>query len=73
MTTTMPVRAAHFPPRTAFRELMRTEWLLVLRQRNGLIVGIGLPVVLMLIFGIIPDFRKPESVLGVGFPQRTCP
>lgn len=64
MTTTMPVRAAHFPPRTAFRELMRTEWLLVLRQRNGLIVGIGLPVVLMLIFGIIPDFRKPETVLG---------
>jgi ABC-2 type transport system permease protein len=63
MSTTWPVVPTRFPPRSAFAELLRTEWLLVLRQRKGLIAGLGLPVLLLVIFGSIPGFNKPQRVL----------
>jgi ABC-2 type transport system permease protein len=62
MNTTWPVRPARFPPRSAFTELLRTEWLLLLRQRKALITGLGLPVLLLVIFGSIPVFGKPQKV-----------
>ena len=62
MTTTWPVKAVRFPPRGAFNELLRTEWLLLLRQRKALITGLGLPVLLLVIFSIIPVFGKPQKV-----------
>jgi hypothetical protein len=48
----------HVPPRAAFRQLLRTEFLLALRQPTGLILGLGLPVLLLVIFGSIPAFSK---------------
>lgn len=52
------------PPRAAFRQLLRTETLLSLRQPIGLILGLGLPVLLLVIFGSIPSFHKAHSNLG---------
>ncbi|MBV9452428.1 MAG: ABC transporter permease [Streptosporangiaceae bacterium] len=63
MSMAWSIRPARVPPRAAFGELLRTESLIVVRQRSGLIVGIGLPVILMLIFGSIPAFRKAETSL----------
>ena len=59
-----PVWPARLPPRAAFRELLRTESLLALRQPTGLALGLGLPVLLLVIFGSIPAFGKPHSSLG---------
>jgi ABC-2 type transport system permease protein len=52
------------PPRAAFRQLLRTETLLALRQPVGLLLGLGLPVFLLVIFGLIPSFHKAQSSLG---------
>jgi hypothetical protein len=57
--TTLP--AAPQAPAAALRRLARTELALVLRERAGVIWGIGLPLVLLVNFGNIPGFRKPVS------------
>jgi ABC-2 type transport system permease protein len=62
MNTTWSIRPARVP-RAAFGQLLRTEWLLVLRSRAGLILGLGLPVLLLVIFGSIPAFGKPQKSL----------
>jgi len=63
-SATTPVWPTRMPPRAAFRELLRTESLLALRQPTGLALGLGLPVLLLVIFGSIPAFGKPHSSLG---------
>jgi ABC-2 type transport system permease protein len=53
------------PPRwRAFAQLVRTEASLNLREPTGLVVGLGLPVLLVVVFGSIPTFRDPATVLG---------
>lgn len=52
------------PPRAAFKQLLRTESLLVVRQRTGLVLGFGLPVVLLVVFGSAPAFAKSQPNLG---------
>lgn len=48
----------------AFGRLVRTEFWLNLREPTGLVVGLGLPVLLVIVFGSIPTFRDPVSALG---------
>jgi ABC-2 type transport system permease protein len=45
----------------ALRRLTRTELTLFIRERVSIIWGIGFPLVLLIIFGNIPGFRKPVS------------
>ena len=63
MNTMWSIRPARVPPRAAFGQLLRTEWLTMYRQRTGLI-AVGLPAVLLVIFGFIPTFRTPTKTLG---------
>jgi ABC-2 type transport system permease protein len=58
-TITRPPAAR--PPSSALRQLTRSELRLFLRERVGLIWGVGFPVVLLIIFGAIPGFRSPVS------------
>ncbi len=53
--TTSTVRV----PRRAFRRLVVTEARLAWRQPIGLVWGVGLPVVMLIIFGSIPAFQEP--------------
>jgi ABC-2 type transport system permease protein len=62
--STMSIWPVRVPPRAAFGQLLRTEWLTMLRQRTALIVGLGLPVLLMVIFGSIPAFHQSLKSLG---------
>lgn len=64
MNTTWSIRPARVPPRAAFGRLLRTEWLTMFRQRTALIAGLGLPTLLMVIFGSIPAFHHPLKELG---------
>jgi ABC-2 type transport system permease protein len=64
MNLVWSIKADRSPPQGAFTEVLRTEWLLAFRQRIGLILGLGLPVLLLVIFGSLPVFRKPEIALG---------
>jgi len=62
----MPADTAALPaaprPRTAaLRRLTVTELTLFVREWAGIIWGIGFPLVLLIIFGNIPGFRKPVS------------
>ena len=52
---------------SAFGQVVRNEARLVRRQPTNMIGSIGLPVVLMIIFGELPSFRQHISVLG-GLP-----
>jgi ABC-2 type transport system permease protein len=45
--------------KSALRTLTRTEFVLFLRERAGPAWAIGFPVLLLIIFGAIPAFRKP--------------
>ena len=47
--------------RAALGHLTLTELTLFLRDRTGVVWGVGLPLVLLIIFGNIPGFRKPVS------------
>lgn len=51
------------PPVSAFRKLLLTEVKLAWRQPLGIVLGLGLPVLLLLVFGSIPQFRTvaPET------------
>jgi ABC-2 type transport system permease protein len=73
-TSARPPAAAP-PPAHALRQLTRSELRLFLRERVGLIWGVGFPVVLLIIFGAIPGFRSPvtkalpgESILDAYVP-----
>ena len=50
--------------RTAFGQIVRNEARLVLRQPTNMIGSIGLPVVLMIIFGELPSFHQPVAGYG---------
>jgi ABC-2 type transport system permease protein len=58
-TIALPV--APRPRKAALRHLTLTELTLFVRERAGVIWGIGLPLALLVIFGNIPGFRKPVS------------
>jgi ABC-2 type transport system permease protein len=58
----LPVRTR----KTALRRLTATELTLFARERVGLIWGIGFPLMLLIIFGNIPGFRKPVSTAVPG-------
>jgi len=69
MTASVPVSGGS----RALRRLTLTEAKLFMRERVGLIWGVGFPIVLLIIFGSIPGFRKPisASVPGLtGWPPR---
>lgn len=51
-------------PRKALRRLIVTEARLALREPAGLVWGIGLPVLLLVIFGNIPKFNVPTRQFG---------
>ena len=51
-------------PRAALARLTMTEARLAWRQPIGLIWGVGLPVLLLIIFGSLPAFKKTSSSLG---------
>jgi ABC-2 type transport system permease protein len=52
------------PPRAAFGQIVRNEARLARRQPAGMIIGIGIPVGLLIIFGEVPVFGKPSGGLG---------
>jgi ABC-2 type transport system permease protein len=60
------------PPATArssaLGRLTLTELKLFVRERIGPIWGVGLPLLLLIIFGSIPAFSKPRAVFG-GFTE----
>ena len=55
----------------ALRRLTLTELTLFIRERVSIIWGIGFPLVLLIIFGNIPGFRKPASPAAPGCPSWT--
>jgi ABC-2 type transport system ATP-binding protein len=57
-------RAATRAPRSAFRELVRSEWRLARRSPIGLVWGVGLPVLLLVIFGSLAKFNNSPTALG---------
>jgi ABC-2 type transport system permease protein len=42
----------------SFRELVKIEWRLNLREPLGIIFGVGLPILLLIIFGNITKFKE---------------
>src|SRR5436309_2072350 len=55
-------------PRRALRRLIVTEARLAVREPAGLVWGIGLPVLLLVIFGKIPKFNLPSDKFGGASP-----
>lgn len=51
-------------PRRALRRLIAAEARLALREPAGVVWGVGLPVLLMVIFGNIPKFNLPAGRFG---------
>ena len=51
-------------PRAAFGKIVRNEARLAWRQPSGLIVGVGISLALLIIFGEIPVFRQSSASLG---------
>ncbi len=51
-------------PRAALAKLTMTEARLAWRQPLGLIFGVGLPTLLLIIFGSLPAFQKAQATLG---------
>lgn len=50
--------------RTAFGKIVRNEARLAWRRPVGLIAGVGIPVLLMIIFGHIAAFKQPSPLVG---------
>jgi ABC-2 type transport system permease protein len=67
-TTTAPTNAgsakAAPPHRNALWRMSVIELKLLSRERMRLVFGVGLPIVLLIIFGAIPAFKKPSSTYG---------
>jgi ABC-2 type transport system permease protein len=59
--TRPPAPAGPAPAAPILRRLTQAELRLFLRERVGIIWGIGFPVVLLIIFGAIPAFRSKVS------------
>ncbi len=51
-------RESSSPPREAFRELLGLEFRLAVREPTGIIFGVGLPILLLVIFGSVPVFHQ---------------
>lgn len=51
-------------PRAAFGKLVLNEFRLAWRQPIGLIFGVGLPILLLVIFGTLPKFQTTSKALG---------
>jgi ABC-2 type transport system permease protein len=51
-------------PRAAFGKMLGTEARLAWRQPIGLLLGLGLPVLLLVVFGSLPAFHKHQASLG---------
>ena len=51
-------------PRAAFGQIVRNEARLAWRLPAGLIFGVGLPVLLLIIFNRIPSFHQVQASLG---------
>ena len=62
----MSTSAIGFSPheRRAFGLLLSGEIKIAIRRPVGLVVAVGVPLVLLLIFGSIPSTTRPESALG---------
>ena len=60
----LPLSPRIAPRAAAFGQIVRNEARLVRRQPTNMIGSIGLPVVLMIIFGELPSFREPAAALG---------
>ena len=52
------------PPRAAFGRLVASEWRLTLRTPTGLVWGLGMPILLLVIFGSVPALHDPIPGLG---------
>jgi ABC-2 type transport system permease protein len=61
VTTALPAGASRGP---AFGRLAITELRLYLRERIGPVWGVGFPVILLIIFGSIPSFNRPNPDFG---------
>ena len=51
-------------PRRAYRMLVHTELRLAWRYPIGLAFGVGLPMLLLVIFGSIPSLTRPKKEFG---------
>lgn len=51
-------------PRAAFGNLVKDEFRLAWRARSGLVAGVGLPLLLLVVFGSIPGAGQPQEALG---------
>jgi ABC-2 type transport system permease protein len=60
----LPLPLARPTRRTAFGKIVLNEARLAWRQPRGLIAGVGAPVLLLVIFNLIPAFRQPAADLG---------
>jgi ABC-2 type transport system permease protein len=50
-------------PRTGFRKIVLNEGRIALRAPLGIALGIGMPMIILVIFGSLPAFHKSKSVL----------
>jgi len=57
-------RVATRAPRAAFRALVGSEWRLAGRSPIGLVWGVGLPVLLLVVFGSLPKFNDSPAAFG---------
>jgi len=51
-------------PRSAFGKIALNETRLAWRQPIGLVFGVGMPLLLLVIFGSLPAFHKHQNALG---------
>jgi ABC-2 type transport system ATP-binding protein len=54
----------HTAPRPAFGALVASEWRLSRRTPIGLVWGLGLPLLLLAVFGSLPTFNQPQAKFG---------
>jgi ABC-2 type transport system ATP-binding protein len=61
-------------PRAAFGRLVASEWRLTLRNPASLVWGLGLPILLLVIFGSVPFLQEPTRGLdGLSFFEAYLP
>jgi ABC-2 type transport system permease protein len=51
-------------PRAAFRKLVRYEFVLTRRTLSRGLIGLGIPLVLLVVLGSIPKLTQPDPALG---------